>query len=810
MSIKNGIYTAREHQTRTVKKVMDYIDSPSTKKVVVVEPTASGKSLIMAMIASNVTGSVLSVQPSITLLRQNLEKFQAVSSEEAVTYSASAGSKELGHITFCTPGSIKKEVAYLKKYPPSLVLIDECFPFHTPIATNKGSMYIGDICNAITEGEDILVKSFNEHTSAFEYKKVIGAKNNGKRNLVSVNLGKTNILCTDRHKLLTTDGWKSATELHEGEAVVTSYDSQNISSYAQLNEDQFDLMVGSGLGDGSIEFRNKESTIGRIRITHGEKQGNYLKHKASIIGYKDKVSYVEKNGFAQTPAYRLSGPTVYLKEGLRSYSEQIDSLNSKSLAILWQDDGHLSKLQNSGSLYSMCHSEELITKLHRKLTMLGVTDITIKLTKSSSTGNSVWYIRFRKKGLQQISKIVAPYVHIDLKYKIVDSEKSKVGSYIWDNKFLPSVRLVKEVVSTNKYEEVFDIEVEDNHNFVVVPKSVHVLLNSKSNSSKATNDGIVVHNCHLSSKHNSDIGKLLKEIGAKKVVGFTASPLVLKPVKWEGSVLTMLNRSSKNIFNDIISVTQIKELISKDYWSPLIYDIRQTDTSKLMLNTTGNDYTQASVSNHYRLNNLHTKISETVKELFAEGRESILIFVDSIHNAELLQTQIEGSEVMHSKLPTKEELRIEKGFKSSHIKVVIVIGKWVVGFDKPNLSAAIMARPTNSWNIYYQQIGRLIRIHDGKKDAKLVDFSGNVERFGRVEGVEFLEVNGKWGMYNNGIAMTVNAEPYPPMKRNDLFTFGKYLGIPITEVPREYLIAFVGEYKKEDELKKKIVECLGE
>ncbi|NCU21142.1 helicase, partial [Candidatus Falkowbacteria bacterium] len=52
------------------------------------------------------------------------------------------------------------------------------------------------------------------------------------------------------------------------------------------------------------------------------------------------------------------------------------------------------------------------------------------------------------------------------------------------------------------------------------------------------------------------------------------------------------------------------------------------------------------------------------------------------------------------------------------------------GTDVPVVGAALLLRPTQSLALYLQQIGRALRIHDGKEKAVIIDAVGNVLRHG--------------------------------------------------------------------------------
>jgi len=307
---------------------------------------------------------------------------------------------------------------------------------------------------------------------------------------------------------------------------------------------------------------------------------------------------------------------------------------------------------------------------------------------------------------------------------------------------------------------------------------------------------ILVDEAHLQSKHGSALAEFIKKIGVTKVIGYTATPIELRQ-GLEGSYLQMINRSRKNMFNDIIHVTQISHMVDKNFWSPIEYVQRKVNNGELRLNTSGSDYTLESIKSHYTNNDLNVKIEDEVRILLnEEKRRNVLVFVPSILEAEVLKQKIVGAETVHSKLPTKERDRIIKGFLKGEIKVVINVNVLAVGFDFPELDSIILARATKSFAIYYQQAGRGVRIHPGKENIKIVDLVGNIERFGKLENIEFREKKGLWGMYVNTRKLTAGLEHAPPLpSSSSLFWFGKYNGIPTQEISRIYLETFCQEFE---------------
>jgi len=71
--------------------------------------------------------------------------------------------------------------------------------------------------------------------------------------------------------------------------------------------------------------------------------------------------------------------------------------------------------------------------------------------------------------------------------------------------------------------------------------------------------------------------------------------------------------------------------------------------------------------------------------------------------------------------------------KSGRVKILTNVGLWGTGVDIPFLSCLILARPTKSYILHIQQLGRGTRTYLDKKDFIVLDHAGNVHRHGRME-----------------------------------------------------------------------------
>jgi DNA repair protein RadD len=318
---------------------------------------------------------------------------------------------------------------------------------------------------------------------------------------------------------------------------------------------------------------------------------------------------------------------------------------------------------------------------------------------------------------------------------------------------------------------------------------------------------IIVDEAHLQSKKGSAMSSFFEAVKPKKVIGLTATPIELRD-GIDGSYLCMINRSRNNIFEQIIHCTQIQEIVKGGFWSNIVYDLISTDKSKLELNSKGTDFTEKSLIDFYKKNNLDGMIVDKIKALKKQGRKHILVFVPSIADAENLTSKIKGSACISSNTEKKERTYIIENFKNGNISVVFNVNILSVGFDFPQLDTIIMARPTNSFAIYYQQCGRGVRPHKDKKNTLIVDMSGNIESFGKLENIEFKNGGGnKWGMFVDGRQLTSGKVL---SVEEGKFWFGKYKGEKYEDVNEGYLRWVVENWDIKDTKSEKMIRKLKE
>jgi len=313
-------------------------------------------------------------------------------------------------------------------------------------------------------------------------------------------------------------------------------------------------------------------------------------------------------------------------------------------------------------------------------------------------------------------------------------------------------------------------------------------------------DLILLDECHLQSNGSRVFGTFIKFFKDAKIIGLTATPIILQNNLFEGSILKMLNRSRKSLFNHFIHVVQVKEIILGGYWPKLNYEQFKVEDSKLKFNSSQAEFTDESQKIVYIENEIEEKIVDRLKTL---KEKSILIFVPSVGDAHSLQSKIEGSKVVWGAMDKKERNEVIEGFKNLSIRVVINVFVLSVGFDHPQLDCVIDASPTASFARYYQKLGRLCRRFDhkdiniAKVQGLIIDYSGNYKRFGKMEDIEIKEYPEiGWAITSNKRLLTgtlIAAKPIyitevlATSSKDVLITFGKYKGKEIKNIDKGYL-----------------------
>ena len=381
----------------------------------------------------------------------------------------------------------------LNMFPPvwlkwycNFIAADECIPFDYYVKTDKGLIKMQTLYDRINNGERICAKTFNEQTQDFEYKPIVRVVEKGIKSVFKIKTeGLKVIEATDNHPFLTQRGWVKVEDLKVKQDYLICDNTENQKTKFLLNDDQYQIALASCIGDGSLEQQSEYNTF-RIKFTHQEKQLDYLYFKMKMFNCESEYSL--KSGYTGKKDIHSCYTKIFINnENLR---KELFKMDERGFAIWYMDDGSISHKGLSSTRIS-CNN---LSKEEADILENRLKNFKISVKRVLAKGKYQEF-HFSADNAERFLKLIAPYMHKDCFYK----NPFSTGEYNWD--FSGYKKYGGDYIKSISYSrdcKVFDIEVQDNHNFIV----------TKSRTNK-NGSGVVVHNCQdLSTLQQTFIKKL--------------------------------------------------------------------------------------------------------------------------------------------------------------------------------------------------------------------------------------------------------------------------------------------------------------
>jgi DNA repair protein RadD len=267
---------------------------------------------------------------------------------------------------------------------------------------------------------------------------------------------------------------------------------------------------------------------------------------------------------------------------------------------------------------------------------------------------------------------------------------------------------------------------------------------------------VIIDECHLVNPKNLQgmFTSFLKGIGNPKVIGLTATPYRMAnnyvPAPWGWRAITttkLINRLKERFWSRIVYNVNNGDLVEQGYLTPLEYiDMSKINHDQLPTNKSKSDFDLVAYEAILAENG-------GLEEALAHAQEigtSILVFCSSVMQAEVLAEATPNSAVVTGTTPKKERERIISDFRTGQIKMVFNMGVLTTGFDHPELDCIVLARPTRSIGLYYQMLGRGVRLAPGKKTCKVIDVTSTVKTIGEIETIKLERRTTGWELVSSG------------------------------------------------------------
>ncbi len=237
-------------------------------------------------------------------------------------------------------------------------------------------------------------------------------------------------------------------------------------------------------------------------------------------------------------------------------------------------------------------------------------------------------------------------------------------------------------------------------------------------------DFIIIDEAHHSIA--SGYQKLWEMYPHSKKLGVTATP-------WR-----MDHCGFRSLFSEIILSKPIEWFVNEHYLSNYDYiSIRRNSEIQKAVNSINRfgvdgDYLEAELSNVFDCDHIRAELYKSYKK-FADGKKGIIYAIDRRHAAnikELYSSYGVSIRMIDGVTPAEERKEIIDDFKAGIVRVIVNVNIFSEGFDCPDIEFIQLARPTRSLTMYLQQVGRGLRISEGKDKSLILDNVGLYNRFG--------------------------------------------------------------------------------
>jgi len=245
-------------------------------------------------------------------------------------------------------------------------------------------------------------------------------------------------------------------------------------------------------------------------------------------------------------------------------------------------------------------------------------------------------------------------------------------------------------------------------------------------------DLIVVDEAHLSAA--STWSKAIEHFNFKLLLGLTATPERMDGI------------SLSNLFDKIVFERDIKFGIDNGFLCELEGHRIKTSTDLTKVKTLGGEFNQGDLSRTVNNPVRNNTVVEKWKQ-YAEGRATIVNCVDVQHCQDMVEAferyGIQADFVVGDKTicPNRKE-RLDN-WKAGNILIMCQVNILIAGFDYPDISCLVMARPTKSKTVYLQSAGRGTRLKSESnpfKNCIILDIVDNTGKHSLINSWELDKV----------------------------------------------------------------------
>lgn len=216
----------------------------------------------------------------------------------------------------------------------------------------------------------------------------------------------------------------------------------------------------------------------------------------------------------------------------------------------------------------------------------------------------------------------------------------------------------------------------------------------------------------------------------------------------------------RHVADEVVYPISLRELIAQgflvppEYWVPSKADLRGVE-----IDSKTGDYKTNQLSTAMQKANLYGDMVKAYKQ-HADGLPCLLFCVSVKHSESVREAFLQAGiscEHLDAKSSDQDRAVKIKNLETGRTKVLTNVGILTTGVDIPCVGCIILARPTKSYNLYIQILGRGTRPYPGKHKFIVLDHANAIEEHGFIENERECSLDGKpiGKIYNLGIAVSI-------------------------------------------------------
>ena len=251
-------------------------------------------------------------------------------------------------------------------------------------------------------------------------------------------------------------------------------------------------------------------------------------------------------------------------------------------------------------------------------------------------------------------------------------------------------------------------------------QTVHSAIRSMPRNEMPEFDIVMVDEAH----HTPAVtfSEALEVVGTDKILGVTATP-------WRGD-----GERLEAIFGEAVFKKGILEGIERGFLSDIEYHMMLDNVNWLeVASCSRGSYTIGDLNNRLFLpsrdEDLVDKVLKNWKKI---GRPQTITFCKRVEHAENLQAIMNAvgisSRILVGRNTLADRAKTLMDFRAGEFSNLIGVEMLNEGIDVPDVGLIIFARVTHSRRIFVQQLGRGLRVKEGKDRVHVMDFVADIRR----------------------------------------------------------------------------------